>query len=398
MNNKHRAHLIVIGTALIAVILLVVVTSYLPELRSSDLSKAAVSAKLALPTAITVTENNQFNLPVSLDTAGNTVIGIDLILQYSAQSLALLDIQPNTATTFKTWLPQTGASFDKSRVISNAQSSGQIKLSGLAADINGNKRPGFLGQLTSQNPLLTLVFRANSVTSNQNTQVTLANSLGNTVDSNITIAEAENDSLLSAQNAAITITDSTTTVPSTNPTVSPTTTPTQAPPTANPTTLPTVKPTVIPTAVATLVPQNPGNNSIVVYATGTVAGGIYPQMRLWADGIQVSGDIDVNKSSSSSTFQPYTAVSSIPKPAKVRVYFVNDAVISSPYQDRNLRVQKIVVHGVEYLSTAADVYSVGICNSSGCGAGFKRSEWLAAGWWTKNPPLWNTGYFEYSIR
>jgi endoglucanase len=61
--------------------------------------------------------------------------------------------------------------------------------------------------------------------------------------------------------------------------------------------------------------------------------------------------------------------------SKISVQFVNDAAENG--EDRNLRVDKIVVDGVTFQTESGDTYSIGSWNAStGCNGGYKYTEWL----------------------
>jgi hypothetical protein len=70
---------------------------------------------------------------------------------------------------------------------------------------------------------------------------------------------------------------------------------------------------------------------------------------------------------------------------QIRVAFTNDYFNWFRRQDRNLRVDKIVLDGIIYESEAPGTYSTGTwASGDGCSSGNKQSEWLHC-----------RGYFQY---
>lgn len=359
---------------------------YANQLSQQDPSLAAVTARISLPTTLSVVGGQQLKLPVRLDTGGNTVIGVDIDLSFDKTLLEFVDIV-NTSKVYPLMLPQVSGNTDKSKIVTTANTTGRIKTSLVAATANGEPTSGYSGQLAD--PLYELYFTVQAVSASRTTNIELVHSPGSTTDSNVTISDTERDALSSTQNTVLTINPvfSASIVPSpTSVTFSPS--PVQS-------AIQSSTPRTTPSASSSSIPSS--SNTITVYASGTIAQNEYPHMRVWMDGSFVSEDIVVNKSTVAATVAPYVINYPSGSPRKIRLYFTNDKISNNPYQDRNLRVQKINIQGRDYLTASADVYSIGSCDSSGCGAGFKRSEWIHAGWWTKNPPLLNTGYFEFNI-
>ena len=359
---------------------------YANQLNRQDPSLAAVTARMSLPSTLAVVGGQQLKLPIRLDTGGNTVIGVDVDLLFDNTLLELVDIV-NTSKVYPLMLPQVSGNADKSKIVTTANTTGRVKTSLVAATANGEPTTGYSGQLAD--PLYELYFDVQAVSASRTTNIELVHSPGSTTDSNVTISDTERDALSSAQNTVLTITTASTASNVPTPTAvafspSPVRSPIQSP---TPRTTPSTPSSSIPGAA----------NIITIFASGTVAQNEYPHLRVWMDGSFVSDDIVINKSPVAATVAPYAINYPSGSPRKIRLYFTNDKISNNPYQDRNLRVQKINLQGRDYLTTSPDVYSVGSCDSSGCGAGFKRSEWIHAGWWTKNPPLLNTGYFEFNI-
>jgi len=154
-----------------------------------------------------------------------------------------------------------------------------------------------------------------------------------------------------------------TVIPTSTPTIKVTSTPTPKPlATATP------SPTVIPTATPT--PTVVAGSTINVYAEGTVLSGVYPIMDLYINGVIVKRWSGVNVGVKAYT---YTALQKI-NAASIKVVYTNDA--NTGWEDRNLRVTKIVLDGVNYPTTASTVYEQGVASWSGCASGYLKSEWL----------------------
>lgn len=90
-------------------------------------------------------------------------------------------------------------------------------------------------------------------------------------------------------------------------------------------------------------------SSLVVFAKGTLVGGVGPKMEVWVDGVRVQ-TFDVN----STTYQAYTVTAPLGMNAKsIDIAFTNDAYSGS--EDRNLYVEKIVVSGETLMGNAPGV-------------------------------------------
>ena len=88
--------------------------------------------------------------------------------------------------------------------------------------------------------------------------------------------------------------------------------------------------------------------------------------------------------SNGSNYQQFSyIVGNAVTPDEVRVAFVNDGATSGG-ADRNVRVDKIRINGMEYESEAAGTLSLGAWDGVDCGLGYRQSETLFCG-----------GYFQY---
>lgn len=130
---------------------------------------------------------------------------------------------------------------------------------------------------------------------------------------------------------------------------------------------------------------------IKIYAAGTPALKVYPNMRLeiknpansrW-ENIKTFKNIKGNITTRSFQEFTYTYKSQI-VPSGIRLRFINDW-FNPDIGDRNLIIDKINLDGVDIQSEGDSVYSTGTWSpGNGCGGGFKKSEWLHC-----------NGYFEY---
>ncbi len=149
-------------------------------------------------------------------------------------------------------------------------------------------------------------------------------------------------------------------------------------PSAGPTPTPTPTPQVTPT------PTQPTGTKIDIKAAGTPVGDIYPTLELKINDQTVKQWTNIQGNPTNGTFVTlsYQAASTI-QASSIKVAFVNDG--SSSTQDRNVRVDKIIVDSVAYESEATNTYSVGNWDGSSCAGGYKKTEWLHC-----------NGYFSYA--
>ena len=114
------------------------------------------------------------------------------------------------------------------------------------------------------------------------------------------------------------------------------------------------------------------SNTIEIYAQGTTVSNTGPTMKLYIN------DKNVKTFTNIKAYAKYTYISSSAI-NKVKIQFTNDAY-KAP-QDRNLRVDKIIVNGTAYETEASNVFS------KDCGgiSGYRQTEWLNC-----------NGYFEWS--
>jgi hypothetical protein len=168
-------------------------------------------------------------------------------------------------------------------------------------------------------------------------------------------------------------------------------------PIATPTRTSTPSPTSIGTPISTPRPtatpiatQSTATSVIKIYAAGQFASGSWPILKLsiLEDGVRtvrLTSTVDVNASSNQLKEITYVHPNKV-KASQLRVHFTNDYYDRSTNLDRNLKVNRINVDGVDYLSSNSNTYSVGSWNATtGCAGGNKSSEWLMC-----------RGYFDFS--
>lgn len=144
-------------------------------------------------------------------------------------------------------------------------------------------------------------------------------------------------------------------------------------------------------AISISNPPAASGSTIKIYAAGTHAKNIFPTLRLdlksstgtWKS---TKTFTNINGDANTGTFKEYLYKSPLKIiPSSVRIRFTNDAYLPAKNQDRNLRVDKINIDGIDYQTESDTTYSQGSWSSlNGCSAGFKKSEWLHC-----------SGYFEF---
>lgn len=126
-------------------------------------------------------------------------------------------------------------------------------------------------------------------------------------------------------------------------------------------------------------------HSIVIHAAGSSAGGSYPAMELFINDNKVQTFASVQGNADAGQFLQFAhAFNELP--TRIKVAFPND-YYGGQGQDRNLRVDKIVVDGKTYQAEASTTASTGTWTpTSNCIPGYVQSEWLHC-----------TGHFEFEI-
>lgn len=147
----------------------------------------------------------------------------------------------------------------------------------------------------------------------------------------------------------------------------------QAPAPSIPTPTPTPSTTPSPTPTPTPVLQS---STLTVHAAGTPAQGVFPTVDVVIDGTVVQMLSHIRGDPEGRGFIAFTYTHPEPlSPDQVRLQFTNDLSVGS--EDRNVRIDKIVIDGVSYETEDAATYSTGTWNSTtDCAPGNKQSEWL----------------------
>lgn len=114
------------------------------------------------------------------------------------------------------------------------------------------------------------------------------------------------------------------------------------------------------------------SSEIQVFASGTEAKGQFPTMELFINNESVALFYGITSQQKKYIYKHPLKIS----PEMVRIKFINDLNDKINRQDRNLKVNKIVIDGVEYQTEDQSTYSVGTWSPGGCGAGYIGSEWL----------------------
>lgn len=155
------------------------------------------------------------------------------------------------------------------------------------------------------------------------------------------------------------------------------------------TTTPPVATSTPPTATSTppTATSTPAQGStITIFAAGQPGGGAYPNLELKINDQTVKTFTNIQGDPWNGTFQQLTyAHPSAVTASQIKLNYSNDYYGGSD-QDRNVRVDKIVIDGTAYETEAPSTYSTGTwANDTGCNPGNKQSEWLHCG-----------GYFAFS--
>lgn len=121
---------------------------------------------------------------------------------------------------------------------------------------------------------------------------------------------------------------------------------------------------------------DPCSSTVTVYAAGTGARGTFPTMQLLIDNAVVAEWNNVRGNPYVRYFNRYVYKSTVPVSAdRVKVRFTNDYRFR--WEDRNLRVDKIVVDDKTYQTEDASTYASGARKKGTCVKGYVRTEWLA---------------------
>jgi len=117
------------------------------------------------------------------------------------------------------------------------------------------------------------------------------------------------------------------------------------------------------------------SSTLVIFAEGTPSNNIYPNMRLLVNGTQMATWSNI------STYNTYSYTHTGPLAVSdIKIEYTNDLDNVTKGQDRNLRIDKIVLDGNTYETEATTTLSTGTqahpVNPQNCVPGFTLSEWL----------------------
>lgn len=214
--------------------------------------------------AIYFTGDNQvevgstINFPLTLSTSDSQITAVDVVLVFDETILELTNIEPNTSSDFKTFLPLASGTtnFDEASVLSSA-ASGEIKFG--AVTYNASTQTATTA-VSGETVIATLTFQGKAVGS---TGLDFTFSVDGTTDSNAVMTDinqaAVEDVLSSATTYTVNVVGNETGTPTPTNTATPTQTPSDTPTptnTATPTQTPSDTPTPTNTPTNTPIPTN----------------------------------------------------------------------------------------------------------------------------------------------
>ncbi len=164
------------------------------------------NASLSLFSSRTVNINEEFNLPVMLNTDGETVVAVDVVITFNPNHLELTDIIPHPESgSLEIFMPlDSNGNFKTQEVINKANSNGEIAFGTASYRWNTERvLNGFQGVMGPANPLAVLKFKPKVV--NSGTAVNFSFTSGSTTDSNL--VSGDSDILSQVTNSMIEITD-----------------------------------------------------------------------------------------------------------------------------------------------------------------------------------------------
>ncbi len=136
--------------------------SLLGQRQTTEKQAAGESASLELPSSLKVNVGDEFNLPVMVNTGGETIAAAGVILEFDKEKLKLIDITPKPEnSSLMTYIPtDTKGVFKNQEVLAQANQEGKLKFGAVAFDWQSNsKTTGFNGILGPANPLVLLRFK-----------------------------------------------------------------------------------------------------------------------------------------------------------------------------------------------------------------------------------------------
>lgn len=149
-----------------------------------------------------------------------------------------------------------------------------------------------------------------------------------------------------------------------------------------------ISPTAIPTRTPTVAPsatKAPTTGSLVqIFAGGSIGYGIYPTVKVSVNNVVVQTFTNVRDNYTNPI--QFTFSRKLTSADIVKVHYIND-YNGGTGNDRNLKVDKIVVDGKTYQTEAISTYGVGVSSHPGCGTGYLQKELLMC-----------NGFFQYKIQ
>lgn len=206
-KNKKLVLLLVIT---VLILVLVLVYSLAKNSKTSKRLPAVLgitpgpTASLSLSPGVSnpIPANNTIDVGVSLDTGGEDIWGVDVVLGNDPNKLEVLGITPDAAgTNLKTFAPvvsQANPAFDWTKSVNGAQ----IEFGAVTFDLpNATPLPAFNGNVS----LATITLKAQPVRRNSSVQISVLGDNSHTDDSNVISANDVTDDLLNTTPATVKI-------------------------------------------------------------------------------------------------------------------------------------------------------------------------------------------------
>jgi hypothetical protein len=164
------------------------------------------------PDSGSVEANNGLDLMVNLDTGGQSVAAVDVVLEYNQDHYTVSGIDPNMSGNFKTFAPIVSAqnpSFNWQAAVN--QSAGKVEFSALTFNFDPNGDGNFsdaapTSSFNGSTGLATVHFQAKEVRRDSSSSISFTAQVNATTDSNVVMVGNEVvDILGDTHNASITV-------------------------------------------------------------------------------------------------------------------------------------------------------------------------------------------------
>ncbi|MDQ5981902.1 MAG: hypothetical protein QG570_662 [Patescibacteria group bacterium] len=186
---------------------------------SALIPNAPIGSSLKLPEIYNATVNNEFTVPVTVNTNGTSVVAIDFNLNFPKEKLKLSRISPSvTLPTTLTFTPSW------SQIVNTANQTGSLSFSVVTFDTTKSALTEPISS-TSDLVIVNLVFTPLVVSQ---AEVSWQYTFGSTLDSNV-IAAGETKDILNSVASMLVVTKDLTPTPTPTPTPAPTPVPTLLP-------------------------------------------------------------------------------------------------------------------------------------------------------------------------